>query len=475
MNKWEENNMKNRKIISGMLCILMTTAVFSAGCGSSGATGNTAASDAPSAPASTGMTDTGETSSASSAADGTQLSGNLNIWAWGADDEAKSRDAVIQTFITEHPELKVDYTIIPTANSTWDQKASAALSSGSAGDVMQMSPDYYGMNTDYYMDLRPFIEKEGINLDDVLVPGVIDGYYDQDGKLEGFPLLANCFVMAYNKDMFDAAGVEYPKEGWTMEDLADWGTKFAKGSGADQTYAIVKHWVMNNIMLYAEGGTPYSDDLKTSNMGSDNIVKSLELYNRLISSGVMPDDTAQDTIPAETLFVSGKAAMYPCGGFEAITVTKDAQENGINIGFAPMPCDPAGNEINIQYATGWAITNTCKNPDAAWEFLKECAYANEDMLKQTAIIGMPAGKDVADNYYSTLTYEGNNLDNSYYVEHMGKTHLNPFGGTLTSSGDIWTTMVEAVTMDGQDPQAVVDQYAPQIEKEFAGYKFNNKQ
>ena len=467
--------MKNNKKTAALMCIVMATAAVAAGCGSSGASGNASSSASQAASSSAGASDSANASTASAGDSGSQLSGNLNIWAWGADDEAKSRDAAIQVFIKEHPELKVDYTIIPTANSTWDQKASAALSSGSAGDVMQMSPDYYGMNTDYYMDLRPFIEKEGINLDDVLVPGVIDGYYDQDGKLEGFPLLANCFVMAYNKDMFDAAGVEYPKEGWTMEDLADWGTKFAKGSGADQTYAIVKHWVMNNIMLYAEGGTPYSDDLKTSNMGSENIVKSLELYNKLISSGVMPDDTTQNTIPAETLFVSGKAAMYPCGGFEAITVTKDAKENGINIGFAPMPCDPDGNEINIQYATGWAITKTCKNPDAAWQFLKESAYANPDMLKQTAIVGMPAGKDVADNYYSTLTYEGDGLDNSYYVEHMGKTHLNPFGGTLSSSGDIWSTMVQAVTMDGQDPKAVVDQYAPQIEKEFSSYKFSSKQ
>lgn len=463
--------MKNKQVMAAFIGIVAATSMAAAGCGSQSSVSST---EAGSSQAASADTETASGTASSSTEEGsTSLSGDLSIWAWGADDEAKAREDAIKIFIDEHPELNIDYTIIPTANSTWDQKASAALASGSAGDVMQMSPDYYGMNTDYYIDLRPYVEKEGVNLDDVLVPGVIDGYYDQDGKLEGFPLLANCFVMAYNKDMFDAAGVPYPTEGWTMEDLADWGQKFASGSGADQTYAIVKHWVMNNIMLYAEGGTPYSDDLKTSNMGSDNIVKSLELYNKLISSGIMPDDTTQDTIPAETLFVSGKAAMYPCGGFEAITVTRDAQENGINIGFCPMPCDPDGNEINIQYATGWAITKTCKNPDAAWQFLKEIAYANEDMLKATSTVGMPAGKDIADNYYAKLTYEGDGLDNSYYVEHMGNTHLNPFGGTLSSSGDIWSTMVEAVTMDGQDPQAVVDEYAPQIEKEFASYKFSS--
>lgn len=400
------------------------------------------------------------------------LSGKLDIWAWGADDEAKSRQGALDIFVEEHPELEITYSIIPTADSVWDQKAAAALSSGSAADVMQMSPDYYGMNTAYYMDLNPYVEADGVNLDEVLVPGLIEGYYDPDGKLEGFPLLANCFVMAYNKDMFEEAGISVPEAGWTMEDFADWGSAFASGEGANKTYGMVKHWVMNNIMIYAGGGAPYTEDLSTSNMSSDNTVNSLTIYKDLYEKGIMPDDTAQETIPAETLFVSGKAAMYPCGGFEAITVTNDADENGINIGFCAMPSDPDGNEINIQYATGWAITTTSQNPDAAWQFLKESAYANDAMAEQTAIAGMPANKKVAEEYYAGITFLGEDLDNSYYVEHMDATHINPFGGTLASSGDIWSTMVQAVLLDGQDPQAVVDQYGPQIDAEFATYEFN---
>lgn len=450
--------------------LLGISTVFTlAGCGSSGASDSTGSNSSAAASQASA-----ETATADTAASGSDLSGDLDIWEWGADDEAKAREAATKIFIEEHPELNVTYTIIPTSDQVWDQKAAAALSSGSAGDVMQMSPDYYGMNTDYYIDLNPYVEKDGVNLDDVLVPGVIDGYYDSDGKLEGFPLHANIFVMAYNKDMFDQAGVAYPEEGWTLQDLDDWGSKFVSGEGANKTYAMVKHWVMNNIMLYAAGGTPYSDDLSTSNMGSSNIVDSLTLYKDLVDKGIIPDDTAQDTIPAETLFVSGKAALYPCGGFEAITVTNDADENGINIGFAPMPSDPDGNEINIQYATGWAITKTSKNPDAAWQFLKESAYANEDMLKENAVVGMPAGKSVAESYYADITYKGDGLNNSYYVEHMGNSHLNPFGGTLASSGNIWTTMVQAVTLDNQDPQKVVDQYAPQIATEFSNYTFNKK-
>ncbi len=404
----------------------------------------------------------------------TALSGKLTIWAWGADAEAEQREAIIQAFIAAHPELEVEYSIIPTADSVWDQKAAAALSSGSAPDVIQMSPDYFGMNTKYYIDLNPYVERDGIDLDEVLLPGMIDGYYDADGKLEGFPLHSNCFYMAINKDMFDAAGVAYPEEGWTIDELLDWGMKFVGGEGANRTYAMAKHWVMNNMMVYAGGGAPYSDDLSTCYMNTDEIKECLALYAELIGQGAVPNDTESNAIPSAVLFQSGLCAMYPLGGFEAESFLNDCAENGINVGFCPMPYDVKGEkEINVQYATGWAITTTAQNTEAAWQFLKESAFANEEMCKATAICGIPASKEVAENYYANIEYEGfGTAFNDYMVEHLGASHINPFGGTLASTGDIWSTMVQAVTLDGQSPEDTMAQYAQQCMDEFASYGFN---
>lgn len=234
----------SKKIFAMLLSSTMILAL--AGCGggdSAPAADNAPAAenDAGSAEATPAESSTEDSGSTEAAAPSAELSGDLDIWAWGADNEAKSREGALKIFVDEHPELNVTYTIIPTADSVWDQKASAALASGSAGDVMQMSPDYYGMNTDYYIDLNPYVEADGVNLDDVLVSGMIDGYYDPDGKLEGFPLLANCFVMAYNKDMFESAGIAVPEKGWTLTDFADWGQSFVSGEGANQTYGLAKH------------------------------------------------------------------------------------------------------------------------------------------------------------------------------------------------------------------------------------------
>ena len=391
------------------------------------------------------------------------------IWDYFETDAQKAMmTTLLDGFNASQDEYVASHVYVPF--SDYEKQLTLGIASGELPDLVIL--DGCSMASFISLGLFGDISDADIKWDEYIA-GPMESTM-ADGRHYGIPFATNCTALFYNKDMFDAAGVAYPEDGWTMEDLADWGQAFAKGEGANKTYGLVKHWVMNNVMVNACGGTPYSDDLSTSHMGTPEIVDSLTLYKKLIDTGVIPDDTAQKTIPAETLFVSGKSAMYPCGGFETITVTNDADENGINIGFCKMPSDKNGKEINVQYATGWAITTTSKNPDAGWQFLKESAYANDEMAKQTAICGMPSNKNVAESYYADITFKGEGLNNSYYVEHMGNTHLNPFGGTLASTGNIWTTMVEAVLLDNQDPQAVVVQYAPQIEKEFAGYSFNKK-
>lgn len=396
----------------------------------------------------------------------------LNIWAWGADDEAKAREEAIKIFIKNHPELNVKYTIIPTADGVWDEKASAALASGSAGDVIQMSPDYFGMNSKYYLDLNSYVKEDNIDLDSVITEGLITRYYNTDDQLEGLPLHTNCFVMAYNKEMFDDAGVDYPTDDWTWADVEKMAPSFAKGSGAEAQFAMVRHWVITNFCMYSAGGTPYTDDLSKSNMGSKEVLDGVILFNNLVKTGGMPNDTTQDTIPASTMFYNGQAAMYPIGGFEAEMIVTEAEEAGVQVGIVAMPKTTTGKDINIQYATGWAITKASKNPDAAWQFIKESSFDNEEMGKVNAKVGIPANKKVAENHYANITYGKTQLKNTLYLEAVENAYLNPWGGTLSSSGDLWKKMWESITLEGIDPAKAQKTFAPQIENEFSNYAFN---
>ena len=387
----------------------------------------------------------------------------LVIWSWGADEEKKAREDAVAIFQENHPEIEVEHSVIPTADHAWDQKAAAALAAGTGPDVMQMSPDYYGLYSDYFEDLQPYLEKEGVNADDVFTEGMLAPYYRPDGKLEGMPLLENVFVLAYNKELFDQFGVDYPTDDWTWDDLKEAAEKFVSGEGADATYGIVNHWVEPNFALICEGGSPYSDDLQTLELNTPEVAAGLDLFGELVQSKAMPDDTAAKSLPKEQLFVSGHAAMYPLGGFETKLIAEEIGDN-FNWDVVSMPKVKDGGTNNVMYATGYSMLKTAENKDAAWTFLKEVGYENEDMAEVTSRVGIPGNKTAAEGFYKEIT--NGPIDNSKYLEGLATARLNIWGGVFSNAGDQWTQIWQAVTMNGQSGQDAIDAYYPILEQAF---------
>lgn len=402
-------------------------------------------------------------SMASGAAVSAEEKQKLVIWSWGADEEKKAREDAVAIFQENHPEIEVEHSVIPTADHAWDQKATAALAAGTGPDVMQMSPDYYGLYSDYFEDLQPYLEKEGVNADDVFTEGMLAPYYRPDGKLEGMPLLENVFVLAYNKDLFDQFGVDYPTDDWTWDDLKEAAEKFVSGEGADATYGIVNHWVEPNFALICEGGSPYSDDLQTLELNTPEVAAGLDLFGELVQSKAMPDDTAAKSLPKEQLFVSGHAAMYPLGGFETKLIAEEIGDN-FNWDVVSMPKVKDGGTNNVMYATGYSMLNTAENKDAAWTFLKEVGYENEDMAEVTSRVGIPGNKTAAEGFYKEIT--NGPIDNSKYLEGLATARLNIWGGVFANAGDQWTQIWQAVTMNGQSGQDAIDAYYPILEQAF---------
>lgn len=402
-------------------------------------------------------------SMASGAAVSAEEKQKLVIWSWGADEEKKAREDAVAIFQENHPEIEVEHSVIPTADHAWDQKAAAALAAGTGPDVMQMSPDYYGLYSDYFEDLQPYLEKEGVNADDVFTEGILAPYYRPDGKLEGMPLLENVFVLAYNKDLFDQFGVDYPTDDWTWDDLKEAAEKFVSGEGADATYGIVNHWVEPNFALICEGGSPYSDDLQTLELNTPEVAAGLDLFGELVQSKAMPDDTAAKSLPKEQLFVSGHAAMYPLGGFETKLIAEEIGDN-FNWDVVSMPKVKDGGTNNVMYATGYSMLNTAENKDAAWTFLKEVGYENEDMAEVTSRVGIPGNKTAAEGFYKEIT--NGPIDNSKYLEGLATARLNIWGGVFANAGDQWTQIWQAVTMNGQSGQDAIDAYYPILEQAF---------
>lgn len=110
------------------------------------------------------------------------------------------------------------------------------------------------------------------------------------------------------------------------------------------------------------------------------------------------------------------------------------------------------------------MLKTSENKDAAWTFLKEVGYENEEMAQVTARVGIPGNKTVAEGYYQEIT--NGPIDNSKYLEGLSGARLNIWGGVFANAGDQWTQIWQSVTINGQSGQEAIDAYYPVLEQAF---------
>jgi multiple sugar transport system substrate-binding protein len=113
----------------------------------------------------------------------------------------------IAAFEEAHPEIKVE---LESADfSTYYTRLNTNLAAGRAPDVFMMSGAYFyaGAMRNAFKDLGPYIEQSGIDL---------SKYFTEDenslyqGKTLAVPEELDIMALAYNKDLFDEAGVAYP-------------------------------------------------------------------------------------------------------------------------------------------------------------------------------------------------------------------------------------------------------------------------
>ncbi len=293
-------------------------------------------------------------------------------WAfWGSPEEAASHKIVADAFMAEHPEIKIELW-----NQPWDDyftKIQALWASGDAETIPDVAflwptPKYAAEGV--LENLDSFITESGYSLDDYW-PGLLESAKYQ-GSVYGFPRDIEAAVLYYNKDLFDKAGVAYPDENWTWDDLTAAAEKLTVKDASDATtqYALAMEggltkwskWVLQN------GGTILDDMSNPSKCTVDEpaAVEAITFFADLMNNGyaMRPADLNQAGGDAG-VFQSDQAAMIiqntsRVSGFNAA---------GKNYDVAVVPIPAGGKRFNPAGGAAWVMSSGSDNKEAAWTFL----------------------------------------------------------------------------------------------------------
>ncbi|MBO0922589.1 sugar ABC transporter substrate-binding protein [Cellulomonas sp. zg-ZUI222] len=312
----------------------------------------------------------------------------LTMTVWGGDVDKKSYQERIDLFEASQDEISIKLQLIP--GEQYEQKVQTMIAGGDGPDIMQVAE---GVNVysskKQILPLDDLAADAGLDLEERFGP--VGTLYSYDGSVYAVPDRSGAMIVYYNKDMFDAAGVEYPSAEWTWED-AQAAMEQLTIPGEQWGYAGAGWWAQWWSFAYQNGGRIIDEDgLPAAN--SPEVVEALQWANDLthvhhvVPTAAEYADMGPD-MGGDPAFAAQKVAMNTTG-FWAINSLLEAD---FEWDIAPLW---QGDEQAVSaFGSGLAISRDSKHAEqafAAIDFLTD-AEAQQVIIKNAQDV--PANLEV---------------------------------------------------------------------------------
>jgi multiple sugar transport system substrate-binding protein len=294
------------------------------------------------------------------------------MWSNSAtiDDHFKSR---MDAFNQAHSgTVEVDLQLLPY-DEYW-QKIQLAYSAGEPYDVYFWDIQAYGhYKNDLLLNVQPYIDTAGLYSPDEYPTKLFDVWRFDGTNLYAMPENIQTVALFYNKALLDEAGVAYPDDTWTWDQVIEAGTTTTKKDGRrvsqyGLSLGVMSTWWGLQPLSWAKG-TAFVDQIvePTKFQFSDPLnVETLKWAQDLIQTqGIVPNPTNAAQAGDTESFQSGRIAMSVQGSWDIS-------------GFAELPFEWGmtslpllnGNRVVPYFMGGWVIAKDSKVPDGAFEWAR---------------------------------------------------------------------------------------------------------
>lgn len=360
-----------KKVLSILLATAMAASCM-AGCGKSDepAAADTKKEDAV-------KKDTAEeTAAGSSNKSGSDSAKTVLKWATWDLKTATYWQKIADAYTEKNPDVRIEMTDL--GSTDYDTVLSTDLSgSGSEFDVVTIKdmPGYATLVSKGVLEpLGDRVEKDGVDLS--LYNGMAEQITTDDGALYQLPFRSDFWLLYYNKDLYDAAGVEYPGNDMTIDEYDKLVRSVAKtGFGDEQTYGSHYHTWRSAVQLF--GVLDGSHSIVDGNY--DFTKPYYEMVKKEEEDGICRSyvDTNASQLHYSAAFSEGNTATLNMGTWYLTTLMSSLASGEYdsslcgNWGLAKYP-HPEGVEAGttLGQVTGLSIPTSSKNKDAAWDFIK---------------------------------------------------------------------------------------------------------
>lgn len=386
---------RNMKRVTALVTALLLGVLSLAGCGNTAGETNQTTGDSTQA-----------TNKAKTQAANTNGSDTIVWWSWQTQATEAYRE-IITLFNEQYPNITVDLQMI--SNSDYWTKLPIAIAGGTGPDLYEMTRPSFELfaASNQMLDITDIITaSERLQSNLAAMDPVLVDTYKFNGQQMAVPISVESSAIAYNKDLFKAAGIQDLKEiedTWTWEDLREIAKQLtvfdSNGEATQYGFMIPVDRLPTWEIIWSHGEEMFNEAKDECTLANPGIAEVLQpIVDMYAIDKVSPSTDSTATMSADDMFMSGRIAMLGAGVWKVPTY---AEITGFDWDVAQLPKDSATGERRCSSN----ILGIIVNPNTAYEencvkFLEVFSSPEAQKILADKGVYIPANVSVRDSYFA---------------------------------------------------------------------------
>ena len=336
----------------------------------------------------------------------------FQIWDVAQRD---SMQAICDAYTAKNPDVTIEVQVT-SWNEYWTKLEAAAESN--------TMPDIFWMHTNqilYYSDFGMLADVTDLYND------VEADYYQNhfseisignaqgsNGRMYGVPKDKDNIFLVYNKELFDAAGVSYPDENWTWDDLTAASAQIYDKTGKYGFMAYNDDQMGYWSFVYQAGGCILTEDKTKAGFDQPGTKKGMEFYVGMQDNDWCPKQTYFAETAPGTAFFSEVGAMYVEGNWELMNKCINFPNMDGKWDIAPMPkCpDPVSGDGRATISNGLCYSTAAhgKTRDIALDVIKFFGSEEAQLLASSYGAAISAYNGTEQPYFDAFDKAGYDIN-----------------------------------------------------------------
>ncbi len=299
---------------------------------------------------------------------------------WDTNQEPGMK-AIAEAYMADHPNVKIETQVTPW-NEYWT-KLEAAAQGGALPDVFWMHSNQFYK----YVSAGTLLDLTDLNLDYSPYPSGITALYHYEDKQWAVPKDYDTIALAYNKELFDAAGLAYPDDTWTWDTLRDAAKKLSNPEAGVMGFAAPNDTQSGYYnFVYQNGGFIFTDG--KSGFDQPATQEAIQAWaDLMLVDGVSPTLESFTDMSQDDQFQAGRVAMEFVGSWMmSAYTTNEFIKDKFDLAVLPQ----GKTRASIYNGLGYAGAYNTASPEVVKDFIAFCGSEQANILQAQNKAAIPA-------------------------------------------------------------------------------------